>query len=59
MDKGGIEIGGGYEGVAELTYRLSLGEHVFLQPVLQIIIHPSAESVATAVVAGLRLNISY
>ena len=59
-DKGGIEIGGGYEGVAELTYRMSLGEHVFLQPDLQFIIHPGAvESAATAVVAGLRLNIHY
>jgi porin len=60
MDKGGIEIGGGYEGVVELTYRLSLIKHVFLQPDLQFIIHPGAgESAVMAVVAGLRLRISY
>ena len=48
------------EKVVELTYRLILGEHIFVQPDLQFHIHPGArESAATAVVAGLRLNLSY
>ncbi len=52
--------GGGSEKVVELTYRLILGEHIFVQPDLQFHIHPGArESAATAVVAGLRLNLSY
>ncbi len=52
--------GGGDEEVVELTYRLALGDHVFLQPDLQFIIHPgAADSAATAVVAGLRLDLRY
>lgn len=52
--------GGGHEEVVELTYRLVLNEHVFVQPDLQFIIRPGAvESAATAFVVGLRLNISY
>ncbi len=52
--------GGGDEEVVELTYRLTLGVHLFLQPDLQFIVHPGAvPSAATAVAAGLRLNIQY
>lgn len=55
-----LVAGGGDEEVVELTYRVVLGDHIFLQPDLQFIIHPGAtDSVATAVVAGLRLNLSY
>ncbi len=55
-----LVAGGGDEEVVELTYRLALGDHVFLQPDLQFIIHPGAtESATTAIVAGLRLNLSY
>ncbi|MDQ3115390.1 MAG: carbohydrate porin [Verrucomicrobiota bacterium] len=56
----GPAAGGGNEKVVELTYRLALGDHVSVQPDLQVIIHPGArEDAATAVVAGLRLNLSY
>lgn len=52
--------GGGDEEVIELTYQLVLSGHVFLQPDLQFIVRPGAVEPATpAVVAGLRLNISY
>ncbi|MEO5717813.1 MAG: carbohydrate porin [Chthoniobacterales bacterium] len=55
-----LVAGGGHEQVLELTYRLTLGDHIFLQPDLQFIIHPGAtDSAATAMVAGLRLNLSY
>ncbi len=51
---------GGDEEVVELTYRVVLGDHIFLQPDLQFIIHPGAtDSAAPAVLAGLRLNLSY
>lgn len=49
-----------HEAVLEATYQLALGEHVSLQPDLQFIFNPGAvESAATAVVAGLRLNIRF
>ncbi len=55
-----LVAGGGHEEVVELTYRLALGDHIFLQPDLQFILRPGAtESAATAIVAGLRLNMSY
>ena len=55
-----LVAGGGHEEVIELTYQLALGKHLFLQPDLQFIVRPGAvEPAATAVVAGLRLTLSY
>lgn len=55
-----LAAGGGDEKVLELTYRFALGDHIFLQPDVQFIFQSGAtEPTATAVVAGLRLNLSY
>lgn len=55
-----LQPGGGHEEIVELTYQAVLRDHVFLQPDLQFIFRPGAiEPAATAIVAGLRINISY
>jgi porin len=55
-----LQPGGGHEEIVELTYQAALRDHVFLQPDLQFIFRPGAiEPAATAIVAGLRINISY
>ena len=49
-----------HEAVCELTYDAALSSHVSIQPDLQIILTPGAsEPAATAVVTGLRLNVSF
>lgn len=48
------------ETVVELTYRASVGEHVFLQPDVQFITNPSGlVTVADSLVIGIRLEVAY
>lgn len=46
---------GGRETVLELGYRHHLGTHLFVQPNLQLVVHPSGvPSIPTALVLGLQ-----
>jgi len=59
-DESGRPFRAHHEATLELTYEAVFSSHLSLQPDLQIIITPGAsQPAATAVVSGLRLNISF
>jgi porin len=49
----------GQETVIELGYRRRLSAKVFLQPNLQLVIHPSGLSIPTALVMGFQAGLSF
>lgn len=49
----------GQETVIELGYRRRLGAKVFLQPNVQLVIHPSGLSIPTALVMGFQAGLSF
>lgn len=56
----GHRIASHHEAVLELTYQAAFGDHVSVQPDLQLIFNPGAVTPAsTAVVTGIRLNVRF
>jgi porin len=60
VGKSGDHIASHHEAVLELTYQAAFGDHVSVQPDLQVIFNPGAVTPdPTAVVAGVRLNFEF
>ncbi len=49
----------GQETVIEVGYRRRLGAKAFLQPNLQLVIHPSGLAIPTALVLGFQAGLSF
>ncbi|MGA1302769.1 MAG: carbohydrate porin [Cyanobium sp.] len=56
---GSTDPEGAHETVIELGYRRRLGSTAFLQPNLQVVIHPSGLHIPSALVIGLQTGISF
>lgn len=60
VDDSGRRLESPHETIIELTYRAAFGDHVSVQPDLQIIFNPGAvQPAGVAVVTGLRLNVKF
>ena len=56
---GSTDPEGAHETVIELGYRRRIGSTAFLQPNLQVVIHPSGLHIPSALVIGLQTGISF
>jgi porin len=48
-----------HEAVLELNYSWQLNQHLSLQPVLQLILHPGGRNAASILATGLGLNLRF